>query len=238
MRQIVVNCERPRLVIIKDKFSKPCQCDYNTEEQQFDRRHKFLLHLYAEDTGNSDTCGYLGTLICYCMNADSTKDQRWCSAFGFEKIVDYVNKTDHSVDNLAVITDAEFLPGAAYEDLNLVFSRIHCILCETMAEVFCMPVRGRDVGICFDFNSIRAESSLLIRRFVGEYKDGDMRRNESDDASVMYIHKIPWPPEDLNDTSGAGVQPERDSEDSESALTFCSKKSPTSKVGDELRPTA
>lgn len=194
MKQLIVNCERPKLVFVKDRFSKPCQCNYNTAEQQYNRRHKFILHLYVEDTENQNELSYLGALICYWVNADSKKDMESFGKLGFMEIVEYVHQTGYPVDNLAVITDACFVQGVSYDDLDLAFSRIHCVLCEAMAEAFCMPTCGRNVGICFDFSGMETRTAQIVKRFVLEYKDGDMRRDEFNDGFAWYVHKIPWTP--------------------------------------------
>lgn len=208
MRQIIVNVEKPELVVVTGMEAKPCRTECSTAEEVFIRDHRFIVHLYARDEESLETQRYLGALTCWYVNADSAKDisgvAEHCCRLGI--IMADVTEAGFALDNLAVVTGAEFVKDAAYADLELIFGKLYCIMCSAMCRVFNNNQCCRMPAIYFDFTQIDDQSASLMRRFISEYKDGDVRRKDIRDGEVLYVHKIPWHPKDVEDEAAGTPQ--------------------------------
>lgn len=192
MRRIIANYERLHQVVINDVCTKPCRPDCSTEADRFQRDHRFLVSLYADDGSSQGNQMFLCRLTCWYVNADSTEDVKLCRGFGLSGVLDCVRDAGYAVDNLAIVTGAEFSENATYADLNLAFTKLYCIMCSVMHNAFGSNGNDRKSAIYFDFGMMPYVVSKFLKSFISEYKDGDVSRENIGDGAACYVHKIPW----------------------------------------------
>lgn len=177
---------KPNICYIKNIDTKPCEIESQPCDSEFRADHEMIVTISTVDKDSNDS-KLVAALHCIVVDMTNQDDVKECLNSNYKDVMDNILSidTEYPLDNLIIVHDISFSRWASIKDIHRMFERLHCILCRAASSAFKC---GYNPGIYFDLTKMQSESAEILKKFIREYNDGDMRKKVYNNG--MYIHKI------------------------------------------------